>query len=578
LQVGELQAGVFEFLTTVDVLPLRVVSKSCKESVANHRWEDQGTRILDPRRWKECFPNAVAANVEYNTSVVDEDFEHFHRLTYLNMSGCMNVTSAAFVHLEKIHTLIMDDCNQITDEAFTHLSELRCLSMAYAESITDEAFPHLRGLITLNMQHCNGLTDAAIVHLKGIEALDISHCEKITDDALKHVAGLQALFMNHCAGLTDACLQHLEGIECLVMSHTLTADKCSSKGAAFEHLRGIARLVARGCTGISNEAVKHLAGVKLLDISQSPVSDAAFKHLRGVETLCIGNCSAVTEAAFEHIKGVKDLFLDNCSQTSITGRIFPTLLEHGLEFLSVVGCSGKVVASALQIGLEDDPILDLALYAISVAESLPNLSSFCGSFVNAGGIPVIIKMVRCEPSALLKTCALRVLFHGCTKPSHYREVIAANGMFVFYPCKLEIQPEDVVEAASNFLKNLVVSLGSLPEMGNNNPIRFLLLHLGSYTDSKESTEANICALVAVATALQYASGFVVAAEEITVQRGIPLITHALQAHLDVKDVVLPLSMALENTLQLTTSPRLLDSTSLLSQAGRFGSPLRCCRE
>ena len=77
--------------------------------------------MLDP-----CAPSNLPPNgVRGNTRLCDADFEHFHGLRSLNMSGCSQatLTDGAFAHLGGIRALNMGGCSQptITDGAFVHL-------------------------------------------------------------------------------------------------------------------------------------------------------------------------------------------------------------------------------------------------------------------------------------------------------------------------------------------------------------------------------------------------------------------------------------------------------------------------
>ena len=174
-------ADVLSFLRMgKDGNTLRLVCKEMKDNCTLYPWmegmnEGGGASIRklckvskihgSVRVWRECYPNARAANVgakldEYTKVLVpppsvlyDDDFAHFSGMQYLDISEQHAITDAAFVHLKGIHTLTMWGCNQPT--------------------ITNAAFIHLKGIQTLDMGGCNQptITNAAFVHLKGIHTL-----------------------------------------------------------------------------------------------------------------------------------------------------------------------------------------------------------------------------------------------------------------------------------------------------------------------------------------------------------------------------------------------------------------------
>ena len=74
---------IFRFLTQSDARPLRVVSRACREAVAEHEWgvgsasQIRGSLAL----WRRCFPRA-----SQNTS--DADMVHLSGIHTLDMSRC----------------------------------------------------------------------------------------------------------------------------------------------------------------------------------------------------------------------------------------------------------------------------------------------------------------------------------------------------------------------------------------------------------------------------------------------------------------------------------------------------------
>ena len=82
-----------------------------------------------------------------------------------------------------------------------------------------------------------------------------------------------------------------------------------------------------------------MKGVKKLDMSFCGlVSDAAFAHLAGVESLNMRLCkqATITNDAFQHLKGIQTLNMIGCNQATITNDAFQYLA--GIQTLYMSGC------------------------------------------------------------------------------------------------------------------------------------------------------------------------------------------------------------------------------------------------
>ena len=114
--------------------------------LAQHR-SRVSLKIVNPRKWRACFPNAKSAVLSRVAVFSVDDFVHQRGLRKLDLNLNRSITDAAIEHLRGIDTLDMSGCEQITDKAFEYL----------------------RGINTLNMRGCTQITDKAIVHLRGID-------------------------------------------------------------------------------------------------------------------------------------------------------------------------------------------------------------------------------------------------------------------------------------------------------------------------------------------------------------------------------------------------------------------------
>jgi hypothetical protein len=153
-------------------------------------------------------------------------------------------------------------------------------------------------------------------YLTGMRALDISECPQITGEWFSQAfMGIERLYMNDCYGVEDG---------------------------AFAATRDTLKyLVCGNCFQLTDAAFPHLGGLETLVMWNIALSDAAFEHLKGVKTLLMGNCSqeTITDAAFEHLQGVERLLMFGCDQETITDTAFKHLEGGHLRQLDISGCN-----------------------------------------------------------------------------------------------------------------------------------------------------------------------------------------------------------------------------------------------
>ena len=88
--------------------------------------------------------------------------------------------------------------------------------------------------------------------------------------------------------------------------------------AAFVHLQGIQSLDMRRCTQITDAAFVHLQGIQSLDMSgRTQITDAAFVHLQSIKSLKMWDRTQITDAAFDHLRCVKILKMTGCRRSLI---------------------------------------------------------------------------------------------------------------------------------------------------------------------------------------------------------------------------------------------------------------------
>ena len=165
--LGVAGAGVLDFLCQIEAPPLRMVSRACREAVAEHAWGVEPLiRVTDIKgslaSWRHCFPRATFANMSFRQHTSDADMVHLSGIHTLYMSVCSLVTDLGLAHLSGIHTLYMSGCSLVTDAGLAHLSGIHTLWMDSCKRVTDAGLAHLSGIHTLYMGDCELVTDAGL--------------------------------------------------------------------------------------------------------------------------------------------------------------------------------------------------------------------------------------------------------------------------------------------------------------------------------------------------------------------------------------------------------------------------------
>ena len=295
------QRSIMSYLRQTEALPLRAASRTCRDAVAEHAWDDSdpdchaegdfeelGLIRGSLAAWRRCFPCARAADLSGNATS-DEGMASLRGVERVWLRSC-HMTDAGLAHLHAARELDVSACMSISDAGLAHLGACRSLSIAFCSQITDAGLAHLGGLHTLSIAGCGeGLTDAGLAHLTRLTTLDMSYCEHITDAGLAHLRGIHTLNMSWChnPALTGAGLAHL------VQAHTL--DLSGSTQVLAEH--DLAHLPP---------SVLHLN----LSHMGDALTNAALAPLAGVRTLDLRGCRLIDGEGMASLVSVRKLWLE----------------------------------------------------------------------------------------------------------------------------------------------------------------------------------------------------------------------------------------------------------------------------
>jgi len=176
--------SLLKYFTTDEARELRLVCSEMNHFVGLNPWGDEKTPIgryrndkgqyedipvgESLRLWRECFPNARAANVSGRSDLVDADFAYLSGVSVVNISQHPRTRGSPYSRAS------------FSDIGFQNLRGVRKLIMIYADMsrVTDRGFESLRGVEELDMYGCEypGITGQALVNLRGIRKLNILQC------------------------------------------------------------------------------------------------------------------------------------------------------------------------------------------------------------------------------------------------------------------------------------------------------------------------------------------------------------------------------------------------------------------
>ncbi|XP_064145976.1 F-box and leucine-rich repeat protein 13 isoform X2 [Loxodonta africana] len=335
---------------------MRHISEGCPGvlylNLSNTGITNRTMRLL-PRN----FHNLQNLSLAYCRKFTDKGLQYLnlgkgcHKLTYLDLSGCTQISVQGFrnianscsgiMHLtindmptltDKCVKALVEKCSRITSVVFIgapHISDcafkalstcnLRKIRFEGNKRITDSCFKfidkHYPNIRHIYMVDCKGLTDGSLKSLsvlKQLTVLNLANCVGIGDVGLKQLLDgpvstkIRELNLNNCIHLGDASIVRLSE-RCPNLNY-LNLRNCEHlTDLGIEHIVNIFSLVSVDLSGtvISNEAFcKGSLILEHLDVSYCPqLSDEIIKALAiyciSLTSLSIAGCPKITDSAME---------------------------------------------------------------------------------------------------------------------------------------------------------------------------------------------------------------------------------------------------------------------------------------
>ncbi|XP_054512178.1 F-box and leucine-rich repeat protein 13 isoform X3 [Pan troglodytes] len=375
---------------------MRHISEGCPGvlclNLSNTTITNRTMRLL-PRH----FHNLQNLSLAYCRRFTDKGLQYLnlgngcHKLIYLDLSGCTQISVQGFRYISNSCTGIMhltindmptltdncvkalvEKCSRITSLVFTgapHISDctfralsackLRKIRFEGNKRVTDASFKFIDknypNLSHIYMADCKGITDSSLRSLsplKQLTVLNLANCVRIGDMGLKQFLDgpasikIRELNLSNCVRLSDASVMKL-------------SERCPNLN--YLSLRNCEHLTAQGIGYIVN-----IFSLVSIDLSGTDISNEAFcKSSLILEHLDVSYCSQLSDMIIKALA----IYCINLTSLSIAGcpKITDSAMEmlsakcHYLHILDISGCVllTDQILEDLQIGCKQLRILKM---------------------------------------------------------------------------------------------------------------------------------------------------------------------------------------------------------------------------
>ncbi|KAM9634230.1 F-box and leucine-rich repeat protein 13 isoform 2-T2 [Morphnus guianensis] len=339
---------------------MRLISEGCRSLLylnLSYTGITNGTlRLLS------SFPNLQYLSLAHCRKFTDKGLLYLssgkgcHRLIYLDLSGCIQISVDGFRNIANgcsgIQDLLINKMPTLTDRCIQALVE-KCqqiMSVVFLDSphLSDTAFKALGEckLVKVSIEGNNQITDLSFKLMSKccpyIRHIHMADCPNITDASLKMISPLKHVLvlnvadcircheltylnLRHCENVTDAGIEALGNMSSLI-SIDLSGTSISDMGLrSLGHHGKIKELSISECKNISDTGIQEFCkGTKYLEhchVSYCPqLTDEAVKtmafHCHRLTSVNVAGCPKMTDTCIQYLAAA-------C---------------HYLHFLDVSGC------------------------------------------------------------------------------------------------------------------------------------------------------------------------------------------------------------------------------------------------
>uniref|UniRef100_A0A671F5B7 F-box and leucine rich repeat protein 13 n=1 Tax=Rhinolophus ferrumequinum TaxID=59479 RepID=A0A671F5B7_RHIFE len=390
---------------------MRYISEGCPGvlylNLSNTTITNRTMRLL-PRH----FHNLQSLSLAYCKKFTDKGLQYLslgngcHKLIYLDLSGCTQISVQGFRNIANSCTGIMhltiNDMPTLTDNCVKALVEkcpfITSVVFMGAPHISDSAFKVLCAcdLRKIRFEGNKRITDACFKFIDkcypNINHIYMVNCKGITDGSLKSLSPLKKLTvlnLANCVRIGDMGLKQFLDGPVSTRIRELNLSNCTLGDASIVKLSeccpNLNYLSLRNCENLTDLGIKCIVNIFSLvsvDLSGTDISNEAFcKDSLILEHLDVSYCPQLSD---EIVKAVA-IYCTNLTYLSIAGcpKITDSAMEllsakcHYLHILDISGCIllTDQVLEDLQIGCTQLRILKMQYCRLISKEAAEKMSS-----------------------------------------------------------------------------------------------------------------------------------------------------------------------------------------------------------
>ncbi|XP_050956298.1 dynein regulatory complex subunit 6 [Labeo rohita] len=320
-----------------------------------------------------------------------------HRLTYLDLSGCSQISMDGFTYVAKacssLQQIVLDDLPTLTDTCVQVLVSrcrvLTVISILDSPYLSDVAFKTIADVISLTkiqiqgnnrmtdsslkalcrssltlsevqISDCPRMTDASLKSLGSLTKLcnlNISGCIKVTDMGIHYISEgpssvqLRELDLSYCPKLTDLSLKRITQ-KCSSLTHLSVCFCENLTDNGFECLNSCTSLNSLDITGCkihdkglaalgTNHSLRKLTATECVFITDNGIKMFC-RQCHHLELLDVCQCVCLTDRAIKALsffcRTIATVRIAGCPKMTDTAVKYLTRIGHLLKELDVSGC------------------------------------------------------------------------------------------------------------------------------------------------------------------------------------------------------------------------------------------------
>ncbi|XP_008149545.3 LOW QUALITY PROTEIN: dynein regulatory complex subunit 6 [Eptesicus fuscus] len=297
----------------------------------------------------ECCPGILYLNLS-NTHITNRTMRllprHFHNLQNLSLAYCRKFTDKGLRYLnlgDGCHKLIYLDlsgCTQISVQGFRNIANsctgIMHLTINDMPTLTDNC---LKALV----EHCHRITSVVFIgspHISDLAFNALSNCnlrkirfegnKRITDSCFKyidkHYPNISHIYMANCKGITDSSLKSLSPLKQLSVLNLANCIRIGDMG------------LKQFLDGPSSTKIRELNLSNCIQVGDATIQRLS-ERCQNLNYLSLRNCEQLTDSGVEYILNIYSLISLDLSGTNISNEGLSTLSRHKkLKELSLSEC------------------------------------------------------------------------------------------------------------------------------------------------------------------------------------------------------------------------------------------------